>query len=148
MADLLTATEKVEFADAVEDLFDTFSRDIVVYKTATRLVVSQDPNYNFVFGSTDSTSNETETFETGTYKARISYINDQKKITEISQEINVPMEITKGIVRIKVQPAANEFLKGYDHIEFDGKFFKIISDYRPKYVFGDYYYVYYLQSKQ
>ena len=51
MSDLFTAAEKEEIAANLLHLHDTFGRDIVVYKEAKKVVISTDPNYNYLYGN-------------------------------------------------------------------------------------------------
>ena len=56
MSDLYTDAEKAEIAANLLHLHDTFGRDIIVYKEAQKVIISTDPNYNYLYNSGGSTT--------------------------------------------------------------------------------------------
>ena len=49
MAEFLSPSDRADIAANLLDLHDTFGRDIIVYKEAQKVIISTDPNYNYLY---------------------------------------------------------------------------------------------------
>ena len=60
MAEFLSPSDRASIAANLIDLHDTFGRDIIVYKEAQKVIISTDPNYNYLYntGGAQTTSVE------------------------------------------------------------------------------------------
>ena len=147
MAEFLTASERAAMAANLLDLHDTFGRDIVVYKEAKKVIISTDPNYNYLYKNTrgQMSSVKNKIIQT-TMKARILYVGRQNEDMfdgEAGAQIKVDKHV--GEVRVKVNKDGYEFLKDAKRCELDGRKFTISSDERPHGLFSPRYYTFYLK---
>jgi len=144
--DLLNPIEKASFAAALEDLFDTFSKPIVVYKTPTKVIISQDANFNFAFGDNDKGVDVDYVPVSGVFEAKIHYEHDKLSPVPVGAggELRTPLD--QGVVRLKVRQDAYLFLKDCERVEFEGKTYNVVSDFRPRFIFGAKFYIFYLNA--
>ena len=52
MASFLTAAQKAEYESVMQDMHDTFARSIFAYKESQKVIVSTDPNFNYLYNNT------------------------------------------------------------------------------------------------
>ncbi len=133
MTDLFSESEKSEVSANLLHLHDTFGRDIVVYKEAQKVIVSTDPNYNYLYNSGGATTESIEnTPVRKVFKARIRYDTDRS--LEFYGEANSQVKINRGdpgnSVRIKLKKEDYDYIKEAKRIEFDGRMFHVDSDAR------------------
>jgi len=148
MGSLIDNIDKDSLESVFEGIHDTFARDIKFIKDAKRVILSTDPNYNYLYKNVKGrvTSIKRKIIET-TFKARIMYIGRQNEDIfdgDVSSQIKVDKHI--GEVRIKVDPIGYEYLKNTKRCEFDGRKFSIISDEMPHGLFSPKYYNFYLKA--
>ena len=143
MASLISATEKTSLTGAIADSFDTFKRNIDIYKEPKRVISSISESQLFGYGTSSNIVNYTFQTVSGTYSATIRYLNDKEG--EVNQDINT--RIPDGKVRIKVQSDARNFIEDgkTEKVVFDGKSFNVVSEDIVKSFLGAEYYVYYLE---
>jgi len=130
--------ERSAYQQAFIDLHDTFSRQIVIWKTPSETVVSTDPNYNGFYGG-DTQPNILLTPQSGVFNARIKYMSVQETLEQIdsvarhdAQTINVNI----GGVRIRVSGDALDMLNDCERITFDGDAHTIFQGKRSHGLFG------------
>lgn len=145
MASLLNETEKNNLTPLIEDLFDTFARDIIIHKQPKKNISQFINNSMHGYGESSIEENINYVPESKIFKAKIKYNNDQdlEKIKELNNFVS------KGIVKIKVRQDARDYILNgtkTEKIEFDGKFFNIISDEAVKKFFNTTYYIFYLEA--
>jgi len=143
MASLITSEEKAILTGTFQDVFDTFKREIIIYKEPKETI--SDISESLIFGYEDSNStNYTYTPVSGSFYGTVRY-ND---LQEEDFQPTMNMDISKGVVRIKVQKEAKDFIEEgkTDRIEFDDKTFDIISDVAVKRFLDSEFFVYYLQA--
>ena len=140
MGDLFTAAEKEEIAANLLHLHDTFGRDIVVYKEAQKVVISTDPNYNYLYGNSGATTSVSNVPVKKIFKARIRYDLDNKNLIS-----NVGSNETSQ-VRIKLKKSDYTYISDAKRIEFDGRMFHVDSDPRAHGLFDVQFYTLFLRS--
>ena len=143
MASLITSEEKAILTGTFQDVFDTFKREIIIYKEPKETI--SDISESLIFGYEDSNStNYTYTPVSGSFYGTVRY-ND---LQEEDFQPTMNMDISKGVVRIKVQKEAKDFIEEgkTDRIEVDDKTFDIISDVAVKRFLDSEFFVYYLQA--
>jgi len=122
-------------------VFETFARNITVIMNPEMIVATTSPTYNGFYGADTNVAVNQPTYTTKTYtfKAKISYISNNKDVYPgaLNQERIV---YPNGTVKIKVNQDALPYLKEARKIEFDGRRYNIISDYKPNGIFGPRYY--------
>jgi len=144
--DLLSATEKTSFSIALGDLFDTFCKDIYVYKTPQKVVLSQDANFNFAYSDAQPSATVDYTPVSGAFKAVVSYIR-RDQISETQTTVGVPIDINKDLVRIKTKMDAVDYLKDAERVDLEGKTYNILSHGSPRFVFEAQFYIFFLQER-
>lgn len=144
MADLLTTTERQNISGIIDDVFDTFKRDIVVYKEPTKSVTDVDLDFMFGYNAESQSSNYTYTQVTGAYQATIKYIKGN--VDDNSEILNT--EIENQVARIKVNRSARDFIENgsNEKVTFDSKNFEFISNDTPKIFLGNTYYYYFVKE--
>jgi len=140
MSDLFTDSEKEEIAANLLHLHDTFGRDIIVYKEAQKVVISTDPNYNYLYGNSGATTSVSNVPVKKTFKARIRYDLDNKNLIS-----NIGSNETSQ-VRIKLKKADYNYISDAKRIEFDGRMFHVDSDPRAHGLFDVQFYTLFLRS--
>jgi len=144
MASLLNETEKNNLTPLIEDLFDTFARDIIIHKQPKKNISQSINNSMIGYGESSIEENMEYIPESKIFKAKIKYNNDQD-LVQIKELANF---LSKGIVKIKVRQDARDYILNgtkTERIEFDGKSFNIISDEAVKKFFNTTYYIFYLE---
>lgn len=147
MASLLNETEKNNLTPLIEDLFDTFSRDVIIHKEPKKII--KNINTNSLAGYDENSNIENYEYipESQTFKAKIKYENEQA--LEAARFGGLTNFLSQGVVKIKVRKDARDYIldgRKTEKIEFDSKSFNIISDESVKKFFNTVYYVFYLQT--
>ena len=146
MASLLTDADKLSFKNSIIDLFDTFSRDIVVHKEPKKKITQHNPTNPVMPGYGHSSKPEIVEFvtESKQFKAMIRYNNRQ----DIETDNFAGTKIPTGMGAIKVQEDCRDYInKGTtEKIVLDGKSFKVAGSDAVKDHFGYQLYVYFIEE--
>ena len=152
MSSLVSTTEMSNTANMFNSIFDTWSRNIIIYKEPIKQqILPQNPNSLFGFGVTQSTELFNYIPVTGIYPALVRY-NDRyaskSKQDEFQSELN--KYVTEGPLSIKVRVDCMNFIvegktekiqvDGFDYI-LDG------IDPRVHYFWGNEFYIFDLERK-
>jgi|TARA_B100001094_G_C18122729_1_gene767772 hypothetical protein len=145
---LISSSEKTALEAVMDDVHETFAREITVYKDASQVVIITDPNFNPLYdtggGTTESIIN---TPISRTFKVRIQYQDDIKK--EYWDESNIQaqfkIEEVKGSVRIKFYASDYAWIKDAKRFDVDGKRFVLYSSFKPHGLFNNKFYTIILQ---
>ena len=127
MASLISATEITALTGTLSDHFDSFKRDVVVFKepkvTITNKVTALYPGYG---NTSQSINNVSHTPVSGIFQGMLVYERDQK-VTSISESHT---SVSKGKVRLKVKDDAYTYIKEgkTENLQIDGLTFNVISD--------------------
>lgn len=144
MASLLTSAQKTIFKKGLDDLFDTFKQDIVVYKDAQIEVIDVNQPRMFGYNERVDISNINFVPVTGVFSALVNYNKDQKQ-SYLNELGNL---ISKGDVSIKVKNDAYDFIENNGttlNISINDTLYKILSSESfRRYITPDYY-TYYLE---
>lgn len=148
MGSLINDSDKEKLESVFDDIHDTFAREIKFIKDAQRVILSTNPNYNYLYKNTRGQiqSVKRQIIE-DVFMARILYIGKQDEDLfdgETNSQIKVDKHI--GEVRIKVDKKGYEYLKDTKRCEFDGRKFSIVSDEMPHGLFSPRYYNFYLKA--
>jgi hypothetical protein len=153
MPSLLSDAEKQSLSLELENLAQTFERDIVVYKDPEKIIISTDINYNR-FQANDMNiegQNPTNSPQRFVIKARIWYEKQQAApylnpyVGGNLDEAQLKIKNTEGKVRIKVNPEGYSVLADAKLVEFDGFMFGVESLERPHGLFNVQYYTFWLK---
>tara|TARA_Y100000310_G_scaffold305099_2_gene344908 strand:- start:1112 stop:1558 length:447 start_codon:yes stop_codon:yes gene_type:complete len=146
MASLLTDADKLSFKNSIIDLFDTFSRNVVIHKEPKKVIEKINPTAPPLpgYGGDSSPENVTYITESQTFKAMVRYSNKQEVETDNFAGTKIPM----GMVAIKVQSDARAYINNgtTEKIVLDGKSFKLASNDAVKDHFGYALYVYIIEE--
>jgi hypothetical protein len=143
MASLISNAEKSLLANEFNDLHDTFSRLVTVYKTPERVVISTDNNYNFLY-------NDQESIEvryipvSGQFDCRIEWQDPSKMMGwgEIREEIR------GNLCRVKAKKDFVDFVSDAEKIEIDGRPVQSMGTNRPHGLFNiDFYTLFFKESE-
>lgn len=151
MADLLTVSERSSYQEAMQNLHDTFARDIVIYQTASKTLVSTNPKHNFMYGSAGDGSAIEQVVISGTFKARIHYPNEAKleqflRAGGSKNDDQIQLKRRGWKVKLIVDESVKSILEKCERIEFDGVTYAVDSSARPHGVVGVQFWDFYLQS--
>jgi hypothetical protein len=147
MGSLISNILKSSMELAMGDVHDTFARDLVCIKEANKVILSTDPNYNYLYKNVrGSVSSVQRKINSKTIKARVLYIGRQQEdLFDAQASAQLKVEKVAGEVRIKVGKVDYDYLKGTKRVEFDGRIFTMTSDERPHGLFSPQYYTFYLK---
>ena len=147
MTSFLPDDEKKVLAEQFNNLHDTFAREIVVYKEAEKVIVSTDPNYNYLYDETGGQLSIQNVPQKRSMQARILY-DDNRDIEyfgEFSSSTKIKRVDSSSRVRIKLKKVDYEYFNDVKRVEFDGRMFLIDSDPRPHGLFDVHFYTRYLK---
>jgi hypothetical protein len=145
MASLLSDDDKKSLTGALGDHFDTFKRNIVVYKEPKK-IINSGPFDGVLAGYDDSSIENKITYVpvSGVYPAIITYKDEQDSefLTELASNV------ARGEVKIKVEKDCRDFvLNGKtEYIELDGKSFNAVSEDKVQHYLGLQYYIFFLEQ--
>ena len=144
MPSLLSASEKANLTGILGDVYDTFKREIVVYKEPTKKVATIDDSFIFGYEDVSNVVNYEFIPQSGKFNATIKY--DPNQDLADNQDINGG-SISDGMVRIKVKEDCKEYIENgrTEKIVFDDVSFNVASDFSVKNFLGSVFYVYYLE---
>ena len=143
MPSLISDAEKLLLGNEFNDLHDTFSRPVTVYKTPERVVISTDSNYNFLY-------NDQEAIEvtyvpiSGQFDCRIEWQDPSKLMgwPEIREEIR------GNICRIKAKKDFVDFISDAEKIEIDERPVQSMGTSKPHGLFNiDFYTLFFKESE-
>jgi hypothetical protein len=143
---LISDSQKNTIKAIIDDIHETFARNITVYEEGKKILISASSEYNGIYGKTSSgTSSTSKTSVSHTVKARIKYINAREQnISDGNISSQLDIETIDGSVRITVDASGFEILKEAKHCEFEGRKYTIDSKGNPTGIFGPQYYHFYL----
>ncbi len=143
MASLVSDSDKLAWANEFNNIHDTFSRTVQVWKTPERVVISSDSSYNFLY-------NEQESIEvayipvSGSFDCRIQWQDPSKMggFPEIREEVR------GNICRIKAKKEFVDFISDAEKIEIDGRPVQSFGTNRPHGLFNiDFYTLFFKESE-
>jgi len=146
MPSLISETEKNVLTGIFGDIFDTFQRPIIVYKSSIRTPVSVDTsNFVYGFGGSQGQDNFTYTEVTGIFPAVIRYGLPPQEIT---QNADINAFISAGEVSIKVRKECRDFINDgkTEKIVFDDRTFAIDSDEKKQMFLNSEFFIYKLKA--
>ena len=130
----------------IDDIHETFARNITVYEEGKKILISASSEYNGIYGKTSSGAASTsKTSVANTIKARIKYINAREQnLSDGNISSQLGIETIDGSVRITVDASGFAILKEAKRCEFEGRKYTIESKGNPTGIFGPQYYHFYL----
>lgn len=147
--DLLSSSDKVGFASALGDIFDTFAKDIVIHKRPNQTVVSETSTFSPAYR--EEQPSVALTFEpiSVSCKARVKYISraeDLDKFMPLSE--SVKLDFGRTIIRLKIKPENLADIQDAIQVDVEGKSYEVVSTIIPKFTFSYQLYIVYVQEKK
>lgn len=146
MGSLFTSAQKAEYEAVMQQLHETFSRSIFAYKDSKKVIVSTDPNFNFLYNNVKGVSQTINKTQFKQIPARIMYMDKQTEVnfdSEVSSQIKVSHDI--GEVRIKLDTEGYEYFKDAKRVEIDGRLMFKVTDVKKHGLFTPKFFTYYLR---
>lgn len=144
MTDLISQDDKDRFDNVFNDLHDTFSREITIFKKAKKTFISTNQTYNALYSRVSNQKEKESTVSAIKVKARITYFNEAYK-RENQENFALGFDIPGDYVRIKIDEEGYTALKNVTDLEIDGELFNIVSDASKSGIFSVKYYQYILK---
>ena len=143
---LISDSQKNTIKEIIDDIHETFARNITVYEEGKKILISASSTYNGIYGRNSSgDTTTTKTVVSHTLKARIKYINSREQnLADGNIESQLDVELIDGSVRITVDADGFTILKEAKRCEFEGRKYTITSKGNPTGIFGPQYYHFYL----
>lgn len=143
---LISDSQKDTIKAIIDDIHETFARNITVYEEGKKILISASSEYNGIYGKTSSgTASTSKTSVTHTIKARIKYINAREQnLADGNINSQLDINLIDGSVRITVDASGFAILKEAKRCEFEGRKYTINSKGNPTGIFGPQYYHFYL----
>lgn len=143
---LISDSQKSTIKAIIDDIHETFARNITVYEEGKKILISASSEYNGIYGKTSSGAASTsKTSVAHTIKARIKYINAREQnLSDGNISSQLGIETIDGSVRITVDASGFAILKEAKRCEFEGRKYTIESKGNPTGIFGPQYYHFYL----
>lgn len=153
MASLLSDAEKAALEAEMVNVADTWERDILVFVSPEKLIVSSNPNFNRFQQNSQNLQNQNPGNVPQSYiiKARVLYNKEQMYpymnpyVGGSNDEAQLKQRVEEGKVRIKVGPSGYAIMGDAKKIEFDGLAFDCDTVVRPHGLFNSQYYTYNLK---
>lgn len=144
MASLISAEDISSFTGDFQDLFDTFKRDILIYKEPKKIIQNINTNTYHGYGEAAQKTNFSYVPVFETHQAVISY-KDRQEAGQLDADVG--LQYFAGDVRIKVDEAARNFISHgkTEKIVIDGKDFNVLTEDAIKNFFGLKLYVFHLR---
>ena len=138
MAGFLSENQKKNIKSIIDQIHDTFAREITVFKIGQRTVISSSPTYNALYKQQSSNTVTTEVSQT--FYARIKYVDMNEELLKNPNPGQDKIIMPTGVVKIKVNLEGFNYVKEAKRVELDGRRFSIKSDGKPLGMFGPQYY--------
>jgi hypothetical protein len=138
MAGFLSENQKTNIKSIIDQIHDTFAREITVFKIGQRTVIASSPTYNALYKKQSSNTTTTEVSQT--FQARIKYVDMNEELLKNPNPGQDKIIMPTGVVKIKVNLEGFNYVKEAKRVELDGRRFSIKSDGKPLGMFGPQYY--------
>jgi hypothetical protein len=117
---------------AIDDIHDTFAREVFVWKEPKRtVVISNQDDFNYFYRNESQRAAEESFVQvTGAFPIRIAWI-DPEKIISFRENEDIRPDIKGNMCRLKMKPDAYEFLKDSVKINVDSRDCEIVGFSKP-----------------
>lgn len=139
---LIPDSDQLLYDNVFNDIHDTFSRKIVVYKTPERVVISTNSNYNFVYSSTQDGLEVQYIPVSGILDARIKWLDP----SDLKGQVDIKEEVHGNIVRLKIRKEDIVWFEDWKRIEIDGRTVQFFGTSQPHGLFDPNFYTIYLEE--
>lgn len=153
MPSLLSAAQISGAESLRDDIFSTFAREFVCYKTPQLTIIDSNLNYKYSYGiqpeGVDGIDYTAYNIQSGTFSGVVQYGDNLRRFFSNPQGVkneDFRVVIDLGLARLKIRKADfDNYIKDTQSIILDGKNFSIAKTERPHGLFSPKYYTLYLQ---
>jgi hypothetical protein len=153
MPSLITGDARTAYENAREDVFLTFAREFIVFKTPQVTIIDSNTNYNYTYGTQPEGQGTTDyvnyTVQSGIFSGCIQYRDHLDRFfsnPQGSRDENFRIVTDGRWCRLKVYKTDfDNYIKDSQVIQLDGKNFSIFEPERPHGLFSPRYYTLYLE---
>ena len=144
---LISTSERAALNSVIDDIHETFARNITVYKEASKGVIITDPNFNPLYDTGEGATSYVNTPVYKTFKARIQYEDDigKRYWSDANMQSQIKVDAIVGTVRLKISAEDYDYIKDAKRFDVDGKRYVLNSSFRPHGLFDNKYYTLYLK---
>ena len=146
MPSYFNSEEKEILESVMQNMHDTFARSIFAYKESKKIIISTDPNFNYLYNNVRGVKQILNKTQFKAIKARIMYMDKQNEVSydaDVGAQIKVSHDI--GEVRIKLDAEGHDYLKDAKRIEIDGRLMFKVTDVKKHGLFSPKFFTYYLR---
>ncbi len=146
MPSYFNSEEKEALESVMQNMHDTFARSIFAYKESKKIIISTDPNFNYLYNNVKGVKQVLNRTQFKAIKARIMYMDKQSEVSydaDVGAQIKVSHDI--GEVRIKLDAEGYDYLKDAKRIEIDGRLMFKVTDVKKHGLFSPKFFTYYLR---
>jgi len=132
---------KAQGMAAMDFIFDFFKREnkVTFYKSASEVIISNDPEWNSDFGDSYS-NNIVKTVEKAEFECRIWYVKNapELKFVDGTENVSLAVAYPKGKVKIQMRRDAFDWLNEVKSFWVEGEKYDNVTDKRRIGIFGEY----------
>jgi len=146
MPSFFNSNQKEALESVMQNMHDTFARSIFAYKESQKVIISTDPNFNYLYNNTRGVKQVLSRTKFKAIKARIMYMDKQSEVSydaDVGAQIKVSHDV--GEVRIKLDAEGNDYFKDAKRVEIDGRLMFKITDVKKHGLFRPKFFTYYLR---
>lgn len=134
---LISESEKIELAQYLNDVYDTFKTDVLYFVERDILTISTDTNFNYVYGTEQNGVTTTTQVHSGIFDATIKYLNaaDSRQSYKNFPVENLNIDNTKTYIRIRTKLANLSLVQGIKQLKLDGLVYQLVSAPKPHSLF-------------
>jgi hypothetical protein len=140
MSDLIPSSDKQAYESVFDDIHDTFSREITIFKKSKKIFVATNNTYNALYSRVKNEKGTEKTVEAVKVKARIAYSGNFEYGRANSENEILGLDVPADFIRIKLNKDGYDLIKQASDIEVDGELFEITSDAAKAGIFTPQYY--------
>lgn len=146
--DLVSSAERAEYAQAFQDIAQTFSRDIFIFKQDNRIEINTTPEYNFLYRESQQFGASTFTTQivSGIFPARVEWSDPTRE--DNFRGLEVDPTIAGNYCRLKLTVDALNFISGAEQLWVDGKPCQRVGNIRPHGLFNPQFYTIFVKERE
>lgn len=146
MSSLLSDAQKSQINNVLNNLHDTFKKDIIIYSEVIEENLETSFNALYKRPANLAKSSYSTKLTSEIAQARVHYVNEQKEL-DISGLAEMGLKLSNGIVRLKVTKEVLEKILTCSKIEVDDVLYSLISDQKNIGPFGNNFYMLFLKRE-
>lgn len=112
----------------LNDVHETLSRDVFIYKKAEQVYVTEDSG--FIFGYPESQETSGFIVTSGTFRGRVWYPDKNIGQPFNSPGLDIKDEVHRGLVRLRLDASGADFIKFAPKITIDNDEYQEVTDFR------------------